>query len=246
MQIDYSRLPKVWPSKIEKGLGYRELADRYAAMDKQPLMVTAQLLTPSFGVELHLDGVLSGAVLASHPCTCSFPKGAAIVPLPLDLLWVRDGWPLWAAGDLAPVGDADKGREYWHKRYPSQRGDLDKKQNAKTTAGRWREYRQPVDTLSPCTLKAVCVGNQSEVERLLSHVSHIGKKPAAGYGRVIWSVDVMDVEQNQAAEMVERSRLLPFEYAAERGLSGRPVPARGWTPPYWYAPNWENCIEVAG
>ena len=242
MQIDYSRLPKVWPSKIEKGLGYRELADRYKAMSKEPLMVTAKLLTPAYGRDLHLDGILSSAVLASHPCTCSFPKGAAIVPIPLDLMWVKDGWPLWAAGDLSPVCEADRGREYWHKRYPTQRGDLDSKQNAKTTAGRWREYRQPVDTLSPCTMKSVCIGNKAEVERLLSYVSHIGKKPAAGYGRVVWEVETIDIDLDQALGMIERSRLLPFEYAAERGISGRPVPATGWTPPYWYSPNYLDCL----
>ena len=246
MPLNYNLLPKVWPSNIEKGLGYRELADRYQAMEKAPLLITGQLLTgyaPALGDALHLDGIIAAAVLASHPCPAQYPKGAAIVPLPLQMLWTNeDGWPLWASSDLVPQGEAIQSREYWHKRYPTHRADLGGKMNANTSAGRWREYRVPITTVVTDRVQALAIGNLDEVRRLLGHVSHIGKKGAAGYGRVQWDVQPATMSDQDALLAIHTGRALPIGYAAEQGISGTTLPVAGWTPPYWYAPNHCGCI----
>ena len=246
-QVNKDLLPVVWPSKVEKGYGYRELLDKYQSLPKMALKVTGTLLTGFVPTDsdgkLHLDGILSSAVLASHPCTAKYPKGAAIIPLPLDMLWVSDnGWPLWASSDLTPL-ERYESAELWHKRYPTHRADLGVKMSANTSAGRWREYRVPVGALSPTTIAAVCIGNKDEIERLLSYVTHVGKKGSAGYGRVVW--DVSQYEGGDVADLIHQNKDLPLDYAIERNLRGTPMPTQGWTPPYWFAPNWSLCFKVA-
>lgn len=242
MRLSKSRLPKVWPSHIEKGYGYRELDDKYHALPKCPLMVTGRMLTGFIAESLHLDAILGAAVMAAHPCPADYKMGDAVIPLPLELLWLSpDDLPLWAASDFE-VLDSCESREYWHKRYPVHRAHIGAKANAKTTAGRWREYRVPVTANSCRTVKAVCVGSQAEVERLLSHVSHVGKKGAAGYGRVEWRVEQVNMD---ALAAIHENKALPIEYAAQVEKIGKIMPSCGWTPPYWYAPHWRDCVVSA-
>lgn len=243
---NYDMLPVVWPSQIKKGFGYRELADRYAAMEKQPLLVTGAILTGYIPSEsdgaIHLDGLLSAAVLTSHPCPADYKKGAALIPLPLEILWLsKDGWPLWAASDLIPDDQTSKSQEYWHKRYPTHRAELGTKLSAKTSAGRWREYRVPVTAIVTGAIKGVCIGNKEEVERLLKFVTHVGKKGAAGYGRVEWQVREFP-DSAMALDAIHRTKATPIDYAAQKGLAGKVKPLSGWTPPYWYAPNHLPCL----
>ncbi len=246
MQLNQNLLPKVWPSQIEKGYGFREMAQRYQSMSKQTLMVRGELLTGCIPAEsggaLHLDAILSQAVLTAHPCPAQYPKGAAIIPLPLDILWIdKNGWPLWASTDLKPI-DQNEGREYWHKRYPAHRAPLGSKLNANTSAGRWREYRMPVKTIHSTSLTAVCIGNLDEVKRLLDHVTHVGKKGSIGYGRIKWTVEPIELIDTLSAIHAEKA--LPIEYAKQQGIEGIYRPTKAWTPPYWYAPNWTDCVEV--
>lgn len=246
MRLNQNLFPAVWPSQIEKGYGFREMAKRYETLSKTPLMVRGELLTGCIPAEsggaLHLDGILSQAVLTAHPCPAQYPKGAAIIPLPLDLLWVNGkGWPLWASGDLKPI-ENHEGREYWHKRYPAHRAPLGSKLNANTSAGRWREYRMPVKTVHSTLLTAVCIGNQSEIERLLAYVTHVGKKGSIGYGRIKWTVEKLDGVN--ALDLIHQSKALPLDYAKQASITGIYKPTKAWTPPYWYAPNWSDCVEV--
>lgn len=246
MRLDKSLLPKVFPSHRAKGYGFDVLADRYAAIEKSPLIIDAVLATPyvpsGSDSSVHLDGLLSQAVLTAHPCSHHFNGQACIVPLPIDILWIsKDGLPLWAASDMLPDGDTNQAREYWHKRYPSNRSDFGTKLSAITTAGRWKEYRVPLNAVRANKLRAVAIGNKAEVERLLGFMSHIGKKGAAGYGRVAqWVVSYLP--SDNAIDLIHTAKSLPVDYASEKEISGLYNPLKGWTPPYWYAPNHSPCI----
>lgn len=233
-RIRYDRKSKRWTTR----------RDRYAELDKQPLLITAQLVTPVIHAErdmTHLDAVLSFAALTNHPVETVYPdKGVCVVPLPLELAWVSpQGLPLWACTPLMPVGDTHESREYWHKRYPGHRAEFGQKLNAVTTAGRWKEYRTPVAAQHVNTLAALCIGNAEEIKTLLAVVSHIGKKGGMGYGRVAkWHVEAAD----HGLQDILPHRPVPVAYYADRQPIGKLSLNRAFTPPYWYAPWWCDCL----
>lgn len=241
----------------------------YEKLPKEPLVVRAELGTPYVPAEtngaVHLDSVLSAAALGVLPYPPPPNDGTCPLPLPLELAWVstrrirfvehrRDdnseiaqegGLPLWVCSDLRPQGDLVRDQEYWHKRYPSDRADLSMRLRANQKAGRWKEYRMPLATLWAPELRAVCVGHRETVVALLSGISHVGKKPSQGFGRVLrWSVEPLDAPLDDAREAAMMGRAVPVEYLASLGetsLSG--VSRGGWTPPYWYAP-WHGLVSV--
>lgn len=234
-------------AKFNKGkysYTWEQRAADYANLSKSPLLIIARLVTPIIHAEhhlTHLDGLLSTAAITDHPVASQYDQ-AAVIPLPLELLWVStDGLPLWACTPLRPVND-DKGLdgvEYWHKRYPSHRAEFGHKLNANTTAGRWREYRTPVHTHSVNTLAALVIGNPAETQRLLKEITHIGKKGSQGFGRVAhWEVQ----DSNHCADDIVALRRVPVAYLGEQSRS-RIQPNCPWTPPYWYAPRWADCVD---
>jgi len=244
MPVDWTRigpLPQVSPWRHgQRTLTWEQRRDQYASLPKTGLTIIAELATPLIHAErnmTHLDGILSSAAITDHPAPSKWDK-VAIVPLPIDLLWVSPrGLPLWACTPLMVSDDAVTSHEYWHKRYPTDRADFGAKLSANTSSGRWREYRMPVAAQSASRLVALAIGHAAEVQRLLDGITHIGKKGSMGYGRVLrWSV--VETAGVTPDDILSR-RPVPV---ASRLRQGDPVPARGWTPPYWYAPHWEDCV----
>lgn len=237
-----SPLPRVAPwNKGKRTYSWQDRALAYAALPTSPLIITAELATPIVAAEgdaTHLDSILSVAAMTDHPHPSAW-DGAAVVPLPLELAWVSpEGRPLWACTPLLPSGDVLSSREYWHKRYPTHRAEFGSRQNAVTSAGRWREYRVPVHAASVDRLHALAIGNAEELERLLAGVSHIGKKGGSGYGRVgRWSITPA---QHTLADILA-NRSVPAAYFETGKTTGVLSPSRAWTPPYWYAPWWADC-----
>lgn len=229
-------------NKGRRSRTWEDRRDEYARLTTEPIIVTAQLATPVLHAErerTHLDSILAFAALTDHPVRSAF-GAAAVFPLPLDLVWVSPtGQPLWACTPLMPAGDGVATREYWHKRYPSHRAELGRKLNANTTAGRWKEYRTPVHAQSVDRLHALAIGNGEEVSRLLATVTHIGKKTSIGYGRVAhWHV----TRASHTLADVLAMRSVPIAYCQDSHLVGQIAPNCGWTPPYWYAPWWTDCV----
>lgn len=243
---DLKPLPTVaiW-NKGRRSYTWEQRRNDYAQMPKSPIIVTAELVTPVLHAErdlTHLDSILGVAALTDHPVASSY-EGAAVIPLPLELAWASpNGLPLWACSPLMPAGNGLSTREYWHKRYPGHRAEFGDRLNAITTAGRWKEYRVPVHAQSIDRLHAIAIGNPDEVERLLSVVTHIGKKGGIGYGRVArWSVTAAD----HCVEDVLALRPVPVDYYGN-AIPDRVVQlGRAWTAPYWYAPWWSDCVVPA-
>jgi hypothetical protein len=240
---DLRPLPHVAPwNKGRRSVTWEQRRDDYAAMPKASLVITADLVTPVLHAErqiTHLDSILSYAAMTDHPVASDYDQ-AAVIPLPLQLAWVSpQGLPLWACTPLMPIIEGLLTREYWHKRYPSHRADFGDRLNAVTSAGRWKEYRVPVHAQQIDRLHALAIGNAPEVERLLSIVTHIGKKGGMGYGRVArWSVTPVGVTLAD----VLASRPVPVAYYAGKQPVGAIALNRGWTPPYWYSPWWADCM----
>jgi hypothetical protein len=236
------------------GRTYQALFERYLAMQMQPLAIRATPIAPVIlGVEriVHLDALLTYAVTEDFPAKTLHAEGSGVapIPLPLRLLWVSArGLPLYAASDLHPIGTWTAATAYWHKRYPMDRNEWTSHPNANTTAGRWKDARIPLVTRVPnsdAQLVAYVVGNADEVRRLLNeYVTHVGRKPSTGYGRVgCWEVDVVDEPEEIAIAQILDRRNVPVDYYIEHGslaeqtrLQRRMIPNRGWCPPYWHLP----------
>lgn len=240
------KLPVVSPwNKGKRSYTWWDRLNDYLSLKKTKIIVSAELATPIINSEKNstsLDGILAYAALTNHPVASRYDE-AAVIPIPLDLAWVsKNGLPLWACTPLSPVGDTIDTREYWHKRYPTHRADFGMKMNADTTAGRWKEYRVPVNGLYARKLCSIAIGSADEIRSLLENVTHIGKKGSAGYGRVAkWSV--VEIEEcGFGLQDIIASRPAPVEFYNGKSPEGKIELKRGWTPPYWYMPWWEDCV----
>lgn len=193
---------------------------------------------PAVDGAIHLDGALSSASCAAISAGPNQDFSDAVIPVPLRLLWVSaSGRPLWAASDMRPVGPSGQAKAYWHRRYPVERADLADKTNANTSAGRWKDYRVPLAMTLAHQIEGLCVGDVEFVRRLLSeHVTHVGKKPSQGKGRVLqWDVEPLELPADVAIDAILQARPVPLDYFRETGraVAGRIMPRAGWTTPYW-------------
>lgn len=209
-----------------------------------PLMVTAHLgspYVPAVDGVVHLDAILSAGACAVINAGPGADFEDSVIPIPSKLLWVSEGGrPLWAASDLRPASEVADVRVYWHRRYPDDRAHLAQQMAANTSAGRWKDYRVPMTARATERLTGLCIGHEEHVGLLLSHISHVGKKPAQGKGRVLrWEVTRLDMPLAEAEAAILAARPVPMDYFREMGAAlpagGRTVPRQGWTSPYWDA-----------
>lgn len=258
---DWSRLsplPDVH-ARYRDEYSFEALRDHYEALPKEPLLVRGELFEPVIPAEprdgggaLHLDSLLGTSVLNAHPKAPVFSKGfPAVAPLPLELAWASpEGRPLWTCSELRAQGDALRAPFFWHKRYPEDRAHLSKKGKLPNTrSGRWKEYRMPLSGVVTPEFRATCIGNAEEVARLLSYITHVGKKTGYGFGRVSWSVEVLDTDIETIRGVSLRCRSVPVKYLMETEGEARLTPEacsrRSWTSPSWFGPWWELCTVRA-
>lgn len=198
----------------------------------QGLIITAYVGTPVY-TGTHIDAVHLDSILA-YAATCHLPPLAQgevrVVDIPgLHKTWEDDdGKPLWACSMLY-AKDGESGQEYAHRRYPSHRAKMAKKQSANLSAGQYKEGRRSIRTTDARVWEAMAIGDKDKVEGLLTKIGHIGSR-ASIYGHVIkWVVDECD---SVTLDDVMSRRPVPVEYES----CDSPDPFMAWTPPYWYYP----------
>lgn len=242
------RIPPVTRRNFDRGASYMHTYHAYRKMTYQPLKISGQMLSPMViqSDAIHLDAVLAYAVSQDVDARSITSEGTSI-PLPLAQLWCSDdGWPVWASTSITPLIDgASKAPEYIHKRYPDDRTAYAAKVNADPKAGRWKEYRIPIATMAMEKIEAHCIGNLDAVKHLLTHITHVGKKAAMGFGRVIWTIEPWDILRGDAEGIIVKNRPLPAAMFANlptpEGMRYRPL--AGWHAPYWDASCWGPCFE---
>lgn len=233
--------------------------ERYETIETQPLRIHLHLVHNSqlAGYDpVALDNLLARAVLmeATGGQTMLDSKRVYVLPVPLKRLWQSpEGLPLWAATQFWPEGVAVSDIVYWHKRV--QRGEFTGtktgKLSIKSTDGRWMERRVPLPVKAACDhWCAECIGNPEEIARLLSTISHVGKRRSNGFGEVErWEIEEIAefgllregvLTRPMIAEALPE--LLPGVRFAEE-----PAPV-GWTPPQWkpdlFRPGWWSGTEA--
>lgn len=166
--------------------------DKY---DLEPLHIRAYLRTPVVADrQLPLDGVL---LYQAHrdlhgPQVVTIPGDytvQGVSTLPLDIMhpgrhnwYYKCSWAQWSH-DV-------EGRDYWNKRFDSQFADLvdfgKRRGKVIIEQGKYKAYHMPVFYRAALWTEWYCVGDKTEIEHLLSTVTHLGKKSSQGWGRVSW------------------------------------------------------------
>lgn len=214
-------------------------SDRYAAMEFQPLVITATLKQSLIMYDpVYLDNLLARAVIESARVnTFEMDKSLSYeLPVPLKRLWTSaNGFPLWAASVFMPVGKIIRDTFYMHKRLG--RFEFSEKQ-PKSNVGRWMDRRVPKPAVQSETKQwqAFCVGNADEIMSLLPLIRLLGKHRNIGHGEIAeWDVSVWDGDEIQTIAQ-DRKLIHAVPQGAEIDLGLQfddPASLIGWTCPQW-------------
>lgn len=164
------------PLQIRAYLGSNVIADEYLPLDG--------ILLYQAHRELH------GARAYTLPGEYTV-NGVSTLPLeithPGRKLWYYNcSWAQWPS-------HAVEGLDYWNKRFDNSLASLvdfeGKRGKVIIEQGEYKAYRMPVYYRAALYIDWWCVGDKSEIEHLLATVTHIGKKTAQGWGRVMeWAI----------------------------------------------------------
>jgi CRISPR type IV-associated protein Csf3 len=129
-----------------------------------------------------------------------------------------------------------EGQDYWNKRLDVSLIALldDTRRRIPISEGRYRSYHMPIFYRHALFVSWYVCGDRDGIARLLSMISHLGKKYAQGWGRVIrWEIEPMAADWSIY------------------GPDGRPMRAipdpqgtlyTGYRPSYWNARNQALCL----
>lgn len=217
-----------------------------ASLEFEPLRVTARLRTPVVADPwLPLDGIL-----LYQACREQLPEqamttpgeidaAAAEVQLPLAVVHAgRADWyyacswaqpqPWWAA----------EGQDNWNKRLDVSLASLvdfgGRRGRILTGEGTYRAYHMPIFYRVARWIEWYCVGDRAEIATLLAAMTHIGKKIAQGWGRVIeWRIEPM-TEDWSVRRDGRLTRGVPMADAGNNILNAL---LYGLRPPYYHREN---------
>lgn len=205
----------------------------------EPLKITAYprcgIITDEY---LPIDGILFYAAMrqaygAQVLTTPGKVPAVIAVDLPLEKRIINGEW-LYAASFAQWEKPAD-GQGFWVKRFDrKQSGFIDfGKRRGKVIVeqGRYKAYRMPAFYRHALSVSWYVVGDKAEIENLLAHVTHIGKKTAQGNGRIItWQVESWPHDWSITRDG-ELMRAVPNEAGILYGVR----------PSYWLSENQVLC-----
>ena len=224
---------------ITKLSALQPYSDRYAAMEFQPLVITAMLKQSLIMYDpVYLDNLLARAVIEQAQVnTFEMDKSQSYELLvPLKRLWLSvDGFPLWAASVFMPIGKTFRDTFYIHKRLG--RFEFSEKQ-PKSNVGRWMDRRVPKPAIRSETKqwRAFCIGNADEIMSLLPLIRLMGKHRNIGHGEIAeWDVSAWDGSDIQTITQDKKLiHAVPQGAEIELGLMFDDLASLvGWTCPQW-------------
>lgn len=216
--------------------------DRY---NLEPLRVRAWLRTAVVAdTQLPLDGML---LYQAHrkkdgPQDVTIPgnyTAQGISTLPLDIVapgrrnwYYKCSWAQWSH-DV-------EGRDYWNKRFDSALADLvdfgKRRGKIQIGEGKYKSYHMPIFYRASLWVEWYAVGDKTEIERLLSTATHLGKKGSQGWGRVVeWRVEAWSDDWSIARDG-QLMRGVPKDHAEVLGVPFQMM-HYGIRPSYWKSSN---------
>lgn len=144
----------------------------------------------------------------------------------------------YAASFAQWEGTVARGQDHWNKRFDQAHADLvsfgDRRGKVIVEAGTYRAYHMPVYYRHALAVSWYVVGDPEHIERLLAHATHIGKKPAQGYGAVLrWSVEPWPHDWSVRGPGGQLMRAVPSSDGT--GM------LTGFRPSYWLPKNQARC-----
>lgn len=209
----------------------------------QPLRVRATLRTGVVSDQyLPLDGILhyqahrekAGAQVLTYPGAYSTQGG---VEMPLAQAnggqqdwFYRCSWAQWP-------DHVREGRDFWNKRFDTNQADLIDfgRGSGKMVIdkGEYKNYRSALYYRAARWVEWFCVGDKTDIERLLSCCTHVGSERGQGWGRVIrWEVETWPEDWSVwQGELLMRGIpiALADDWVKRRNYGVRPS--------YWHAKN---------
>lgn len=163
--------------------------------------------------------------------------GRAPVRLPLAICNEGPQWYYAASHAQWSHSTADM-TTYWHKRFDLSLVDLldpeNKQQKVRVDAMRYKAYRMPQFLRHSLSLCWFVVGAADDIERLLRHVTHIGKKTAQGDGAILrWEVAPWPDDWSVWGPAGKLMRNIPAAHG----------PLMGFRPSYWDRSNQTHCLS---
>lgn len=202
----------------------------------EPLKITAY---PRCGIvtdkHLPIDGILfyvaMRQVYGSQVLTTPGKAAdVAVVDLPLEKRTINGDW-LYAAS-FAQWGNSIDGQGFWVKRFDRKQDHFidfgTRRGKVIVGQGRYKAYRMPTFYRHALSVSWYVVGDRTEIENLLAHVTHIGKKTAQGNGRIIrWQVEAWSHDWSIYGADGRLMRAIPDENGILYGIR----------PSYWLRKN---------
>lgn len=226
----------------------RRIIDYETGKNYIPLQVVMDVIPPIYITSpwLHLDSILSYLCLrdALEDLFYCMPTGETIDVSLLDL-------PLKRTGDVyhSSVGIySDNSRLYRdtiYKRFTDKETyKLSKRQQKgriKTNQGHFKDFMINLPILITDKITFYCNGDKNELERLLSHLTNIGKKTSIGSGR-IRNINITETSEDYSFYKENRiMRPIPatMDIPVFEGMIFQQQP---YKPPYWDKNNVCMCI----
>lgn len=207
----------------------------------EPLKITAY---PRCGIEsdvyLPIDGILFGEAMANYygPQLLSTPGEMANAPpvdLPIEKRTANGHW--FYAASFAQWGPHTDGATFWTKRFDRKTDNLidfgKNRGKVITEQGRHKAYMMPVFYRHALSVSWYVFGERGAITDLLATVTHIGKKPAQGEGRINqWTVEPAAHDYSVYGANGQPMRSIPSKMGVLYGVR----------PSYWYHKNQTLCL----
>lgn len=215
----------------------------------KPIRVSAYPLTPVIADEnMALDGILLAYAMQHHygrqqSTAPGHLSHNPIVDLPIEKRGTEP--QQYYACSFARWTDMIRGKSFWTKRFRRQeavkmvdfRG---KRGKVIVEEGRYKSYQMPIFYIHAARIDWYLVGDIGAVRNLLSPCTHIGKKTAYGWGRVLWKIEGWH-EDWSVVMNGELVRAVPVEQVPDGARSAPDLLYAGYYPPYWYHEHQTFC-----
>jgi len=250
-------LNQVKMMKTSKGktlISFPNYNRKVGRMRFQPLKITFEMQSPIAVTDyIHFDSLIWHSALQDQlgeafwnqtgreHYNIKIPLEERVQTLTLSKPGKLHGFTLRKKYYAASVGLYEDGYiedvQSWRKRsdFPDGVGKIDIRR------GQFKAYNTPLTVIYTPTVAFYAVGNAAEILRLLTtHITHIGKKRAQGYGKI----------KQITVEPIKEDRSLIWQ-----GKLQRPIPVMGcplkfedpiimyyaWRPPYWRLSSLTEC-----
>lgn len=226
---------------------YNRLQNYETGEDYQPLRVEMEVIPPIFLTSqwIHLDGIINYLCVrdALDDLFYVMPTDEVVDTSYLNL-------PLKKTGDVyhASVGQLNNPRIYKdtiYKRFTDREAyklsDKARKGRVKINQGHFKDFMINLPLIVTDKITFYCNGDKKELERLLPHLSHVGKKTSIGGGRVR---NIQISEENEDYSFFKDGELMrtfptSFNIPIFEGLT---IQRQPYKPPYWDKSNVEMCF----